>query len=152
MQVGSREYSFSDHGVIFHEPRNAGADAIFKEAILLGEVESMAGVNGAVASLRTKFAPGTYNLVKQNCNHFTDELAKALVGKSIPSWVNRSARLGSSFAPKDVNKEDGPKKKKKENKKAPLKERPQLTEKQKAMLDKLKQGSGDQKEKEKEQS
>ena len=39
-------------------------------------------------SLEKEFAVNTYNSVGHNSNHFTDALSIALLGKSIPSWVN----------------------------------------------------------------
>lgn len=41
------------------------------------------------------FAEGAYDVVRKNCNHFCDEFAFALVGKRIPSWVNRAANIGT---------------------------------------------------------
>lgn len=41
------------------------------------------------------FGEGEYDVVRNNCNHFCDEFAFALVGKRIPSWVNRAATIGS---------------------------------------------------------
>ncbi|CAK9069884.1 Desumoylating isopeptidase 1 homolog (DeSI-1) (Polyubiquitinated substrate transporter) (POST), partial [Durusdinium trenchii] len=162
--IGQREYTFSNSGVMFHTPFEAGAEAKFKETIQMGSVESMSEVNAAVARLRAKFAPGSYNLVRQNCvrfsgqavcelkpdpgkncsqNHFSNALVNALTGKSIPSYINRSARLGSSFAPKDTLSEDAKGAKAKPKKASPppkqaSTERPNLSDKQRAMLDKLK--------------
>ena len=41
------------------------------------------------------FAEGAYDVVRKNCNNFCDEFVFALVGKRIPSWVNRAATLGT---------------------------------------------------------
>ncbi|XP_011497710.1 PREDICTED: uncharacterized protein LOC105362078 [Ceratosolen solmsi marchali] len=35
----------------------------------------------------TKFAPGTYNLFKHNCNNFSDEVSHFLVGTGIPKYI-----------------------------------------------------------------
>ncbi|XP_023314419.1 uncharacterized protein LOC106648391 isoform X1 [Trichogramma pretiosum] len=35
----------------------------------------------------TKFAPGTYNLFKHNCNNFSDEVSNFLVGTGIPKYI-----------------------------------------------------------------
>mmetsp|Transcript_21469 Transcript_21469/g.38556 ORF Transcript_21469/g.38556 Transcript_21469/m.38556 type:complete len:143 (-) Transcript_21469:276-704(-) len=69
---------------------------------MTSQIDSMTEVNAAVGQLRAQFAPGSYNLVTQNCNHFTDALVRKLVNRGIPSYINRAARLGGSFAPKDV--------------------------------------------------
>lgn len=41
------------------------------------------------------FKEGDYDVVRNNCNHFCDEFAFALVGKRIPPWVNRAASIGT---------------------------------------------------------
>ncbi|CAN0585094.1 unnamed protein product, partial [Ectocarpus sp. 12 AP-2014] len=41
------------------------------------------------------FAEGEYDVVRNNCNHFCDEFASALIGKRIPPWVNRAATIGT---------------------------------------------------------
>mmetsp|Transcript_10627 Transcript_10627/g.14763 ORF Transcript_10627/g.14763 Transcript_10627/m.14763 type:complete len:287 (+) Transcript_10627:2-862(+) len=33
-----------------------------------------------------------YNLLKNNCNDFSDDLCRRLTGKGIPNWVNRGAK------------------------------------------------------------
>ena len=45
--------------------------------------------------LKREFAAKEYSLVSQNCNHFADALCMRLLGKRIPSFVNRLARIGS---------------------------------------------------------
>jgi len=35
-------------------------------------------------------------VIRNNCNHFTDELCAALCNKSIPEWINRPAKMGAS--------------------------------------------------------
>jgi len=138
VQIGSREYTFSNSGVIYHQPFEAGEEAVFKETLTMGQVPSMSAVNAAVQELRHQFAPGTYDLVKQNCNHFTQALVNKLLGKSIPGYINRSANLGSTFAAKDTKSQD--KKAKCTKPEAPKKastERRKLTDKQQKMLDKL---------------
>lgn len=37
---------------------------------------------------------GSYCMLSKNCNHFTEELCKRLVGREIPRWVNRPAKVG----------------------------------------------------------
>jgi len=148
VQVGTREYAFSNAGVVIHTPLEAGPQAIFKESIEMGEA-SMQAVNAAVGELRRKFAPGSYDLVRQNCNHFSEALVRALFDRGIPAWINRSARLGSSFAPKDTSPgnpgsedadgESSARKKKGDAvAKKPSTERKVLTDKQKALLSKIK--------------
>jgi hypothetical protein len=145
VQVGSREYAFSNAGVQVHTPREAGPGAIFKDSLPFGDVP-MADVNAAVARLRVAFAPGTYDLVHANCNHFSDALVQQLFpGKSLPAWINRSARLGSSLAPRDTLAPAAPSPASKPASPAPApapSERPKVTGEQKALLEKLKLSKG----------
>jgi hypothetical protein len=41
------------------------------------------------------FIGNTYNLIKKNCNHFSEALCQKLLGKSIPAYVNRLAYFGA---------------------------------------------------------
>lgn len=61
--------------------------------------------------------PGTrYNLLTNNCNHFTSVLCERLTGKPAPAWVNRAASIGLALpcvvpkewvSPPDVETADG---------------------------------------------
>ena len=88
------EYSFSDAGVSESTPKIAG-DAKFRESIVLGTVRSKGEVGSAISRLRDDFAPGTYDVVRRNCNNFATQLAFALVKAQIPGWVNRLASIGA---------------------------------------------------------
>ncbi|KAE8718784.1 hypothetical protein F3Y22_tig00109987pilonHSYRG00012 [Hibiscus syriacus] len=73
IEVHGKEYGFGAHdfpisGVFEVEPRSCPA---------------------------SEYHGDTYHLISKNCNHFTDDMAHRLTGKSIPGWVNRMARLGS---------------------------------------------------------
>ena len=43
-----------------------------------------------------RFYGDEYDLIRQNCNHFSEAYCQALVGKSIPPWVNRLANFALS--------------------------------------------------------
>ncbi|KAJ0964752.1 hypothetical protein J5N97_025890 [Dioscorea zingiberensis] len=45
--------------------------------------------------LASDYYGDTYHLISKNCNHFTDDVCMKLIGKQIPGWVNRLARLGA---------------------------------------------------------
>eukprot|EP00960_Hanusia_phi_P028538 747457-Hanusia_phi.AAC.4 len=46
--------------------------------------------------LAMKYTSDSYDVLRCNCNHFTDDLCMAICGKAIPEWVNRPARMGAS--------------------------------------------------------
>ena len=95
-------------------------------------------VHATISRLRTRFSRGSYDLLTKNCNVFSDALCKELVGKNIPSWINRLARTGNkidSGKPQHSNNMTM-----EEEKDAPLStERNTISNKQKAMLEKMKQ-------------
>ena len=101
IEVDGVEYSFSSAGV----SRGAGMPgARFRETVEMGSVATTTQAIGlAVAELAVRFAPGTYNVVSNNCNDFSDSFCRALLGKGIPSWINRAASLGSPFMPSAPN-------------------------------------------------
>lgn len=41
-----------------------------------------------------KFQGTSYNLLTQNCNHFTSYLCTKLTSRPAPAWVNRAASIG----------------------------------------------------------
>ncbi|KAI7515276.1 hypothetical protein KC331_g22469, partial [Hortaea werneckii] len=47
-----------------------------------------------VREVSEQFLGVNYNLLTNNCNHFTNALCERLTGKSAPAWVNRAASIG----------------------------------------------------------
>ena len=77
-------------------------------------------------------------------SHFASAFSKRLVGRDIPAWVNRAASFGSSLLPKvkpTVQEKPKPTKAEQKAKEAEKNQRPELSEKQKALLAKMKKGS-----------
>jgi hypothetical protein len=91
----------------------------YRESIVLGQTWNEKGeINAIVQRMRDGgFRGDTYHLVRRNCNHFSETFAMALIlgnelleeGNSVrplenfPAWVNRLARIGSSFGNEDGN-------------------------------------------------
>mmetsp|Transcript_15618 Transcript_15618/g.40022 ORF Transcript_15618/g.40022 Transcript_15618/m.40022 type:complete len:89 (+) Transcript_15618:168-434(+) len=44
-----------------------------------------------------EFKGNTYNLLANNCNHFSDAICFELTGNHLPAWVNRLASVGDRF-------------------------------------------------------
>jgi len=109
VEVYGREYAFGYHdeatvtGVFDIRPRSAPPPAKFRETIEFGEIASSRDeVEEKLSALRKKFTGPSYDLLKRNCNTFTEEFVKALTGREVPGYVNRLATLGSvahDFAP-----------------------------------------------------
>jgi len=108
IQVFGTEYTFGNDGVVNHTPKNVGDSGCpFKIGIVLGTVNvTRRNVEEIVYGLKNDhFVPGSYSLMQRNCNHFAEALAKALLGQSIPGWVNRIASIGvccSCFLPREA--------------------------------------------------
>ena len=103
VEVNSVEYSYGGHpgestGVFSIRPRTA-QEGPFREQILLGKTSfSSQEIDSIITELKAKFRGCDYNVVSNNCNHFSDALAKKLLGgKGIPGYVNRAAKMGSFF-------------------------------------------------------
>lgn len=56
-------------------------------------------------SIQEEFSPNKYNLFKNNCNHFTENICNFITGKSIPEYVLnqiesiKDTGLGQAFIP-----------------------------------------------------
>lgn len=94
MLVGNEEFSFSEEGEVRHPPK--AIDATFIEEMEIGEIR-IDQVRKARNKLKKDFLPGTYNLTKKNCNHYTEALLKELfIDFELPAYINRTARIGAS--------------------------------------------------------
>ena len=96
LQLGNTEYSFGSGAGIFEgEPRNAPG-ATFRESIVLGETTlSQNEIDRRLSKLRDEFRGDRYDIVRMNCNSFTDRFAHSLLGYGIPGWVNRLSNIGA---------------------------------------------------------
>ncbi|CAG8449946.1 3263_t:CDS:10 [Ambispora leptoticha] len=103
VEVLGREYNFGGHvydytGVFVMRPKAGFPNVTFKESIKMGYTElEKEEVILIIKELSEEFRGNTYNLLTRNCNHFSGELCKRLVGKSTPGWINRAAKLGTYF-------------------------------------------------------
>jgi deubiquitinase DESI2 len=61
-------------------------------------------IDAVIHDLSQKFQGTSYNLLTQNCNHFTSQLCIALTSRAAPNWLNRAASIGLALpcvVPKD---------------------------------------------------
>ncbi|KAH8482271.1 hypothetical protein H0E87_029651 [Populus deltoides] len=99
IEVHGKEYGFGAHdfpvsGVFEVEPRNCPG-FIYRCSILLGRITMPPSeFQTFIESAASEYHGDTYHLISKNCNHFTDDISCRLIGKRIPGWVNRLARLG----------------------------------------------------------
>jgi hypothetical protein len=99
IEAHGAEYAFGAHdyptsGVFEVDPRHCPGFT-FRTSVVLGTTDlSPLEFRSFVEQCADEYYGDTYHLIAKNCNHFTDDLCRRLMGKSIPGWVNRLARIG----------------------------------------------------------
>ncbi|KAI7748819.1 hypothetical protein M8C21_022673 [Ambrosia artemisiifolia] len=99
VQVHRVEYAFGYHeqattGIFEGEPKKCEGFT-FRKQILIGWTDmNPKEVKGVMNELAHKYKGTSYDLFTRNCNHFCNDVCIRLTGKSIPSWINRLARIG----------------------------------------------------------
>mmetsp|Transcript_66867 Transcript_66867/g.160074 ORF Transcript_66867/g.160074 Transcript_66867/m.160074 type:complete len:260 (-) Transcript_66867:179-958(-) len=97
VEIFGVEYSFAQ-GAGIHEGRPREAqEGRFREGIVLGTVERTDVARAALDRVRPDFGGDSYSLIFKNCNDFSSAYCRALLGRDIPGYVNRLARLGRSW-------------------------------------------------------
>ncbi len=96
LQVHGTEWTFASQAGIFSHPPK-GANAPFRQSIVLGTTQmSSSEIASLTSTMKPDWPGSSYHLVKKNCNSFSSALAKQILGKGIPGWVNRMADIGST--------------------------------------------------------
>lgn len=105
LELWGKELSFGHSkrfksGVFAVKPKKADElmpHTVFRQSIEMDTIYiSRYSVDKILNRLSAKYTSDAYNVVRNNCNHFTEELCQALCGKDIPEWVNRPAKMGCS--------------------------------------------------------
>ena len=121
--IKDREYAYGGHdrrslsGVFWTKPRLEPPGSIFRCELLQGfTFRSPAEIDSIIKEVSQQFLGTSYNLLSNNCNHFTSHLCQRLTGRAAPSWLNRAATIGIVFpcivprewiAPPDHDTADG---------------------------------------------
>jgi hypothetical protein len=99
--IENREYAYGGHdlknisGVYWTHPHQAPPGGTFRCAITHGFCFLSAAETTAVINEASRLFLGTrYNLLSNNCNHFTSYLCERLIGRAAPAWINRAASVG----------------------------------------------------------
>ena len=92
------EYSFSTFGIQRSKPRLPQFGRL-REQINMGTfVGTLQDINVIINRLTEDGFKGTqYDVIRNNCNAFSERFCVELVGKSIPAWVNRAASIGQGM-------------------------------------------------------
>nr|OQO25220.1 hypothetical protein B0A51_05793 [Rachicladosporium sp. CCFEE 5018] len=95
------EYAYGGHsvphktGVWSSPPGTVPPGGTFRCSVLQGyTTKSKDEIDALIRDISAKFLGTKYNLLTNNCNHFTSALCTALLNKPTPSWVNRAAGIG----------------------------------------------------------
>lgn len=100
IEVHGKEYGFGAHefpasGVFEVEPRSCPG-FIYRCSISLGRINLPPHeFRTFIENMASEYHGDTYHLISKNCNHFTDDVSRRLIGKGIPGWVNRLAGVGA---------------------------------------------------------
>lgn len=95
VEVYGREYFYGDEGICMMSPKHHDVH-IYRQSVLMGRVNmSSEDVGGIIESLRPEWPGQHYDILSNNCCTFARSLCRQLVGREIPEWVDRLAKLAS---------------------------------------------------------
>ena len=104
-------------GVYWTKPLTEPPGGTFRCELLQGfTFRSEHEIEAIIKEVSAEFLGPSYNLLSNNCNHFTSYLCEKLVGRQAPSWLNRAASIGVALpcvvprewiAPPDHDTADG---------------------------------------------
>lgn len=97
--AGIVEYSFgASQGIYESEPRSID-DMQLSRRLFMGTTEkSSTEIRRCLDNLRDRFRPDNYDVLDLNCNHFSSAFCKSLLGKDIPSYINRISYWAGWFS------------------------------------------------------
>ncbi|KAF2770841.1 DUF862-domain-containing protein [Teratosphaeria nubilosa] len=100
----THEYAYGGHsiprktGVYITPPLLTPPGATFRTTILQGFTYlSASEIQEVIHQVSQEFLGTNYNLLTNNCNHFTSALCQRLTGQPAPAWLNRAAGIGLSL-------------------------------------------------------
>jgi hypothetical protein len=103
VEVDGTEYAFGGivggGSVVYSIPPKSEAGVVLRDSIFLGTLHcSRDELRQVIARLKAEFEAKKYDLLRRNCNDFSNALCNALLQRPIPSFINRAARIGQCFS------------------------------------------------------
>ena len=99
--IRGKEYAYGGHnkrnltGVYWTKPHFEPPGATWRCDILQGfTFRTESDIDAIVKEVSDQFLGTNYNLLTNNCNHFTSVLCEKLTGRPAPAWLNRAASIG----------------------------------------------------------
>ncbi len=99
--INDKEYAYGGHdregmsGVYWTKPRTEPPGGTLRCELLHGfTVRPAEEIEEIIRETSTKFQGTSYNLLGNNCNHFTSYLCERLTSRPAPAWLNRAASIG----------------------------------------------------------
>jgi deubiquitinase DESI2 len=99
--VNGREYAYGGHdrknvsGVYWTRPKLEPPGGTWRCELLQGfSFLTRAEIDDVIHEASQRFQGTSYNLLTNNCNHFTNYLCEKLTSKPAPAWLNRAAGIG----------------------------------------------------------
>lgn len=96
-----REYAFGGHiyphvsGVYSTASGQEPPGGSFRCSLLQGfTLRAPHEIDALIRDVSRAFPGPSYNLLTNNCNHFSSYLCERLTGRPAPSWMNRAATIG----------------------------------------------------------
>ena len=121
--INNKEYAYGGHdrrgmtGVYYTPPKTVPPGGTFKCEILHGfTVSSQVEIDAIIKEASAAFQGTSYNLLTNNCNHFTAYMCEKITRRPGPAWLNRAASIGVALpcvvpkewiAPPDFETADG---------------------------------------------
>jgi hypothetical protein len=103
IEVNGAEYSFGsavDGGsAVYSIPPRSETGMALRETLLLGTLNcSQRELQRAIDEVSAEFESSDYDILRRNCNDFSNALCTRLLGKGIPRYINRVAKVGACFS------------------------------------------------------
>ncbi|KAI9876076.1 MAG: hypothetical protein M1830_007400 [Pleopsidium flavum] len=99
--INEKEYAYGGHdrpgmsGVYWTRPRMEPPGGTFRCELLHGfTIRPEKEIENIIKETSQEFQGTAYNLLSNNCNHFTSYLCEKLTSRSAPAWLNRAASIG----------------------------------------------------------